>query len=59
MSPSPMGKETDDQVYSQTSLIRASLIRMPHNPNTLRGNFLLFSIYNDLVIHMFYNPNTF
>ena len=24
--------------YSQTSLIRASLIIMPHNPNTLPGN---------------------
>ena len=25
-------------IYSQTSLIRASLIRMPHNPNTILGN---------------------
>ena len=24
--------------YSQTSLIRASLIRMPHNPNKVSGN---------------------
>ena len=28
----------DSWAYSQTSLIRASLIRMPHNPNTLPGN---------------------
>ena len=32
--------------FSQTSVICASLIRMPHNPNTLHGNlfyqFLLF-----------------
>ena len=25
-------------IYSQTSLIRASLIRVPHNPTTLPGN---------------------
>ena len=45
--------------YSQTSLIRASLICMPYNPNTFPGNIYLFSIYNDSVIRMFHNPNTF
>ena len=33
---------------SQASLIRASLIRMPHNLNTVPGNLCYhFSIYND------------
>ena len=41
--------------YSQTLFIRASLNRMPHNPNTL----LSISIYNDSVICMFHNPKTF
>ena len=45
------------RVYTETSLIRASLIRMPHNPNTVSGN-LSFSIYTDSVIRMFHNPNT-
>ena len=46
--------------YSQTSLIRASLIRIPHNPNTLPGNlFSHFLFKNDSVIRMFHNPNTF
>ena len=45
---------------SQTLLIRASVIRMPHNPNTVPGNlFYQVSIYNDSVIHMIHNPNTF
>ena len=48
------------KVHRQTSLIRASLIRMPHNRYTLSGNlFYLFSIYNDSVIRMCHNPNTF
>ena len=36
-------------VYIQTSLIRASLIRTPHNPNTVPGSSSIsFSIYNDI-----------
>ena len=31
--------DLSSSMYSQTSLIRASLIRMPHNPNTVPGNF--------------------
>ena len=46
-------------IYSQASLIRASLIRMPQNPNTVPGILLSFSIYNDSVIGMFHNPNLF
>ena len=49
-------KETGVLIYSPTSLIRASLIRMPHNPNTVP---LLFSTRNDSVIRMVHNPNTF
>ena len=30
---------------SQTSLIRASLIRMPHNPNTLPGNLFYYFLF--------------
>ena len=47
-------------LYSQTLLIRASLIRMLYNPNTLPGNLALlsFTLYNDSVIRMFQNPNT-
>ena len=43
-------------MYSQTFLIRASLIRMPRNPNPLPGKPNLFDF---LVIRMFHNPNTF
>ena len=32
-------------IYSQTSLIRASLIRMPHNPNTLPGNLFYHFLF--------------
>ena len=42
----------------QTLLIRASLIRMPHNPNTVPGTSSSFLV-SDSVIRMFYNPNTF
>ena len=35
--------------YSQTSLIRASITRMPHNPNTVPGNFyhVLFTMFSN------------
>ena len=36
--------------YSQTSLIRDSLIRMPHNPNTLPGNLFYF-LYDSVIRH--------
>ena len=47
-------------MYSQTSLIRASLIRMLYSPNTVPGSLALlsFTLYNDSVIRMFQNPNT-
>ena len=47
-------------MYSQTSLIRASLIRMLYSPNTVPGSLALlsFTLYNDSVIGMFQNPNT-
>ena len=47
-------------MYSQTSLIRASLIRMLYSPNTVPGSLISSSIiyYNDSVIRMFQNPNT-
>ena len=48
-----------NKCVGQTSLIRASLIRMPHNPNRVPGNLLSVSIYNDSEIRMFHNPNTF
>ena len=32
-------------VYSQTSLIRASLIHIPHNPNKVPGNFLYHFLF--------------
>ena len=38
--------------YSQTSLIRASLIRMPHNPNTVPGNLFYRFLSTDSVIHV-------
>ena len=46
-------------MYSQTSLIRASLIRMLYSPNTVPGRLALlsFTLYNS-VIRMFQNPNT-
>ena len=31
--------------YSQTSLIRSSLIRMPHDPNTVHGNFFYYFLF--------------
>ena len=40
-------------IYSQTSLLRPSLIRMPHNPNTLPGNLLPFSVF----CFLFSNPH--
>ena len=47
-------------VQSRPRLICASLIRMPHNPNTVPGNlFYHFSHYNDSVVRMFHNLNTF
>ena len=47
-------------LYRQTSLIRVSLTRMPHNPNTLPGNlFYHFILNNDSAIRMFHNPNIF
>ena len=47
-------------MYSQTSLIRASLIRMLYSPNTVPGSLALlsFTLSNDSVIRMFQNPNT-
>ena len=47
-------------MYSQTSLIRASLICMLYSPNTVPGSLALlsFTLYNDSVIRMFQNPNT-
>ena len=47
-------------MYSQTSLIRASLIRMLYSPNTVPGSLALlsFTLYNDSVIRIFQNPNT-
>ena len=50
-----------DHEYNDASLIRASLIRMPHNSNILPGNLFYhaFSIYNASVIRMFHNLNTF
>ena len=51
-----------ENMYSQTSLIRASLIRMLYSPNTVPGSLALLSfrptLYNDSVIRMFQNPNT-
>ena len=46
-------------MYSQTSLIRASLIRMLYSPNTVPGSLALlsFTLYNDSVIRMFQNPD--
>ena len=44
-----------NNIYSQTSLIRGFLIRMPDNPNTIPGNL---NDYNDSVIRMFHNPTT-
>ena len=35
---SERGNFLPHSIYSQTSLNRVSLIRMPHNPNTLPGN---------------------
>ena len=32
-------------IYSQTSLIHASLIRLPHNPNTLPGNLFYHFLF--------------
>ena len=53
-------------IYSQTSLIRASLIRMPDNPKTPPVNlFYRFDLllcpfsHFDSVIRIFHNPNTF
>ena len=37
--------ETNTLKYSQTSLIHASLIRMPHNLNTLLGNLFYHFIF--------------
>ena len=34
-------------IYSQTSLIRASLIRMAHNPNTLRTHILYLQRFSN------------
>ena len=49
-------------MYSQPSLIRASLTRMLYSPNTVPGSIALlsFTLYNDSVglIRMFQNPNT-
>ena len=33
------------QVYNETSLIRASLIRIPHNPNTVPGNLIYHFLF--------------
>ena len=36
-----------------------TLIRMPHNPNTLPGNPSVIFYLDDLVIRMLHNPNAF
>ena len=36
---------TMEHHISETMLVRASLIRMPHNPNTLPGNLLYHLLF--------------
>ena len=46
-------------MYSQTALIRVSLIRVPKNPNIIPGNLFYHFLFTMIQYSTFHNPNTF